>query len=554
MPSSDKSSKPTSIASGSSGSVSAKALVDSMVASESLPALVEQMAPAALARLVAEIGIEDSGALVVHASETQLVHLLDETIWSGASPGAPETLSVENLLRWLAVWEDSNVTSDKLYELGEDFCALAFSRLVVVSDTDISERVDDEFTQVIGEYILRARVDDEWDVIQASLTALWDDFPDYAEAIFGRLGFRHSILGIGGEDDTARVLDADASHDHERKREAQGFVTSVMAGSFLRSTAASDLDVLADDDTYDLQTSEYFRRREVEAAAAQRAQAEKREARTEDADEDSEVASDERELDELEAELEAYELQHTASPRLLAGPDDVRARQPVRAALSELQGDDEVFAQRTDELAYLANLVMAGASRAGERIGETAAAELVMATCNLGGSYLLWIEFGDDADVSGYQELLAAEAGLVRLFRVGWHLLARVPVQAVSRLQKLIADPDIRAVLADRPMILGEVDALVADNELLAQVRAERFEDAKETVRLLTILLEPEAVLALCELVDSTPKLAHSIEQPVPVGEWDEQTQTLRDIDSMADLMAIDGFLKSLSRQFRALP
>jgi hypothetical protein len=121
-----------------------------MVASESLPALVEQMAPAALARLVAEIGIEDSGALVVHASETQLVHLLDETIWSGASPGAPETLSVENLLRWLAVWEDSNVTSDKLYELGEDFCALAFSRLVVVSDTDISERVDDEFTQVIG--------------------------------------------------------------------------------------------------------------------------------------------------------------------------------------------------------------------------------------------------------------------------------------------------------------------------------------------------------------------------------------------------------------------
>ncbi len=526
---------------------SAKALVDSMMSSDSLPALVEQMAPAALTRLVDDLGIEDSGALVVHATQTQLVALLDATIWSGADPGAPETLSIENLLRWLAVWEDNGVISDKLYELGEDFCALAFSRLVVVADSDLSERVDDEFTRAIGNFILRSRVDDEWDVVQASLSSLWDDFPDYAEAIFGRLAFRHSILSISGENDIASVLDADASYERGRKREAQGYVTSLMAGTFLRSTAATELDTLAAEDSYDLATSEYFRRRVAEAQAAARAESEKRSA----AEESGSDEDDELELDALEAELEAYELAAAAPPKLLAAPDAVQARQPIRDALRELQSNEERFEQYGEELAYLANLVMAGTSRDGEFIGETVAAEIVMASCNLGGSYLLWIEFGDDGDVSGYVDLLAAESGLIRLFRVGWHLLARVPIQTVTRLGKLIGDPTIRHELAQRPMVLGEVEALLADNELLEQVRSENFADARETVRLLTILLEPGTVHALCELVDATSRLSSEIEQPSAGAEFDARTAKSRNIDSMGDLMSIDGFLKSLTERVR---
>jgi hypothetical protein len=525
---------------------SAKALVDSMLSSESLPALVEQMAPAALARLVDDLGIEDSGALVVHATETQLVHLLDATIWSGAQPGAPETLSVENLLRWLAVWEDNGITSDKLYELGEDFCALAFSRLVIVADSDLSERVDDEFTRSIGTYILRSRVDDEWDVVQASLSSLWDDFPDYAEAVFGRLAFRHSILSISGENDVAAVLDADASYDRDRKREAQGYVTSLMAGTFLRSTAATELDLLAAEEQYDLSTSEYFRRHQAEAQAVERAEAEKRAASSDDVDLD-----DELELDELEAELEAYELAAAEPPKLLAAPAEVQARQPIRDALRELQGSEERFEQYGEELAYLANLVMAGTSRDGEYLSEAQAAEIVMASCNLGGSYLLWIEFGDDEDITGYMDLLAAESGLIRLFRVGWHLLARVPLQTVTRLGRLIDDSATREALAQRPMVLGEVEALLSDNQLLEQVRGEQFADARETVGLLTILLEPGTVHALCELVDATPRLSSEIERPSPGAEFDVSTAKARNIDSMADLMSIDGFLKSLAERIR---
>jgi hypothetical protein len=524
----------------------AKSLLNSMLEHESLPALVEKLSPPALERMVSDLGIEDSGALVMHASQTQLMHLLDSTIWTGAKPGDPETLSVETLLRWLAVWIDGDMAADKLFELGEDFCALAFSRLVVVSDIDLSARIDDEFTQVLGEFLLRGRVDDEWDLVHAALVALWDDYPDFAESVFGRLAFRHSILGMYGEDDTAGVLNADASHEHERKRESEGFVTSVMAGTFLRQISRADLDALAAEDTYDLQSADYFRRRDQEARAAQEARdaqaARRRRSQSDELDE-------EEELDALEAELEAFEQQQHAQPALLTGPQRDSKQQPIRTALGAME-DQVALDARMDEMVYLANLLIAGSERDGERILEAQAAEIAMATCNLGGSYLLWIEFGDDSSASAFSELLAEEPGMVRLFRIGWHLLSRVPIQVVTRLQRLIADPDIRQALAARPMVLAEVEALLADDDLLTQVSAQQFTDARDTVRLLTILLEPQAVQGLSALIDATPRLSNALE--IPAGRWHEVHQSSRNIDSMADLMQIDGFLKSLSDQIRS--
>jgi|GEM_PF-4113429 len=524
----------------------ARSLVASMIGSESLPALVEQLSPAALSRLVADIGIEDAGALVTHASENQLTHLLDATIWSGAKPGDPESLSVETLLRWLAVWNDHQIAADKLYELGEDFCAVAFSRLVVISDIDLAARVDDEFTQAIGEYVVRSRIDDEWDVIHVSLLSLWEDFPDFAEAVFARLAFRHTILGMFGEDDTARVLNADASHEHERRREAEGYVTSVMAGAFLQQVAAADLDTLAVETAYDLQTSEYFRRREVETRTEEQRRYEKQARKSSRSHIDE--PDEDRELDELEAELEAFERQQSPGPALLTGPDATRSRQAVRLALAALS-DQGLVQARMDELAYLSNLLMAGTARDGERIPEKQAAEIAMATCNLGGSYLLWVEFGDDDDTSAFTRLLDGEPGMVRLFRIGWHLLARIPFQVLGRLQRLMADPETRAGLAARPMVRDEVDALLAEEELPAQVRRGDFDDARETLRLLTILLEPRAVVGLCALMDATPALSDALEAESHA--WDERISKVRNLDSMADLMLVDGFLKSLSEQFR---
>ncbi|MFV2091138.1 MAG: DUF6178 family protein, partial [Pseudomonadales bacterium] len=106
-----------------------------MADSEALPVFVRRIDPHTLKHLVDEVGIEDAGALVAHASDRQIAHLLDETIWTGARPGDPDKLSVAELLRWLDLWNDlgTRFAADTLFELGDDFCALAFSRLLIVS-------------------------------------------------------------------------------------------------------------------------------------------------------------------------------------------------------------------------------------------------------------------------------------------------------------------------------------------------------------------------------------------------------------------------------------
>ena len=81
----------------------------------------------------------------------------------------------------------------RIIDFGADFCAVAFSRLLVVADNDMAARVLDEHTQVVGTFLVRTRVDDEWDTVQTSVNALWADHPAFAESIFGRLAFRHPV-------------------------------------------------------------------------------------------------------------------------------------------------------------------------------------------------------------------------------------------------------------------------------------------------------------------------------------------------------------------------
>ena len=90
---------------------------------------------------------------------------------------------------------------------------------------------------------------------------------------------------------------------------------------------------------------------------------------------------------------------------------------------------------------------------------------------------------------------------------------------------------------ADQHTVFGQVNSNVIETDAFTVLQ--------------TDLLEPGAVVALCELVDSTPRLARSLEEGARTGVWDQGLTTARNIDSMTDLMTIDGFLKSLAEQFR---
>lgn len=545
----------------------ARQLVEAMTESAALPAFVQRINPNTLKNLVDDVGLEDAGALIAHVSNQQLAHLLDETLWTGARPGDPDKLSVAELLRWLDLWNGlgKGFVADKLYELGDDFCGLAFSRLLVIADYDMAPRVLDEHTLAVGRYIVRVRVDDEWDAVQTAVTALWQDYPDFCEAIFARLAFRHSILSTD-EDDTAKVLDADASHAHEQGREESGYVTSVMAGSFLRGLQTEDVDALGDEAEYDLMTQEYFRRRQaLKVKAQEMAAAALAEAQSADDDEalddssdteaapeasDPAVATGSVDLDSLEAELFAYEQAQMRPAALLTGPEtaEVVDADWVRVALGRLQSQTEVFDARMDELTYLSNLLMVGAESGGERLESSHAANLVIATCTLGACQELWLEPEGD-EVEAVLEMLSDAPGLVRLFRIGWHLLANLPGLAARRLKALFADPEVRDRLAEKPWVLGEVDGLLGNPDFEEVVASRNFEDAQETLKILAIALEPEAVVMLCVLMDGVPRFARLLEQKPPEGAV--MTYASRYLATMKDLLIVHRFLDGLASQVR---
>lgn len=533
---------------------SSRALLTTLTDSPALPALVAKLEPRALGRLVAEVGLEDSAALVEHASATQVAYLVEESVWVSVKPGDPESLSVPELLRWFDLWIDigGGFVAEKLFDLGEDFCALCFSKLIVVAGLNLGPERQDEFSRVIGSYLVRSRFEDEWDSVQAALSALWDKQPNFLETLFARLSFQHSILGFADEDDMESILEADLSHARETSKEQQGFVAATTAGALLSSVARAELEALANEQVYDPDTEQYFLRRaranaqEQMLAAADPVDVGGRSAQAEPKNSDDDSSEQrEAELDELQKELERFEILHDRGVELLAGPaSSAQARDPtfaIRAGLSALQHDVERFEARTNELVYLSNLVMAGLTAT---LSEVAAANLVLATCNLGGSYLLWAQAREaqESEANPFAEMLFEEPGLVRLFRIGWNLLARLPVQAANRLTRTFALPEVRQRLAAKPWVAEEVAELMRG--FTEMVRRGEYESAQDTLEVLAIALEPEAVPVLIQLIDAVPRFAQVLEPAQ--GEAQFVSNKGRYISSMADLAVLERYLSSL--------
>jgi len=358
------------------------------------------------------------------------------------------------------------------------------------------------------------------------------------------------------------VLDADAGYAHEQSREQGGYVTSLLAGAFLREVAGVDVDALAAESVYDPQTREYFRRRwqlqrqtSADAAAAAtevksgEAASTKQKANPEACEEPAEVSM--AGIRELAAELEQYERTRYRGAALLTGPEKALAGSTewVRTALGRLHSEPAVFDARMDELTYLANLLISGAEAGGDRLTSDTAANLAVATCNLGASHELWLEGEDLEPVDAVTSMLDSEPGLVRLFRIGWCLLARLPRQASQRLGEVFADESVRGRLSVKPWVLGEVDALIGSPSLEQTVANREFEDARETIKILGIALEPEAVAVLCVLTDGVPRFARALEEQSPQGAV--VSYAARDFATMSDLMLVHRFLDGLDGQVR---
>jgi hypothetical protein len=515
----------------------AKALLDTLTSSTSLPALVANLEPQALKRLVDDVGLADAGPLIEYASTTQISHLVDESIWQSSHASIPETIDAAALLAWFDLWLDVGeaFAAAKLIDLGLDFCTMAFARLVVVDGE--ATRVGDEFSLMIGGHGVGARYADEWDSLSAVVLALWDEDPDFLEALFDRLSFRHSMLGIAGELDAASVLEADAGYARTSEKTRQGYVAGADAAAFLSEIQLANLELLVAEQAYDLATKRFFR--ELDAGAQDGKHKPEETTPRRDAPADT-VDAD---LDALQRELEHYEHRRGKDTRLLTGPDLPEEQILIRRVLADLQARPSVLEARTRELAYLSNLVITGCRMDSQEIPENTAANLIMATCNLAAGFVAWQAEGEtDPTAERFSEMLLAEPGLIRLFRIGWNLLGRIPLQVARSLNRLLLEESSPTRAALRPWLRDEVDSLLKSPGLLASIETGDFDDARETVAILSIVLDETAVEVLAQLVDSVPRLCGRL-APVHTG---KEGYNWRYLSSIQDFRTVDQLLNSL--------
>ena len=171
----------------------------------------------------------------------------------------------------------------------------------------------------------------------------------------------------------AQILD-DIAGAREERRAQEGHITPSQAAAFLTLARRPPAN-----DGRDPVTAGYFRDLEHRAKAQE-------ERPREQAAPARPPEGVDRQVADFLASLEAEVLREPRPALLSAGTDGSDDRLPlIRAQLQFVQDHDgAVYSRRTEELAYLANVLVAGCSFQSRRFRAVEAADAVLATCNLG--------------------------------------------------------------------------------------------------------------------------------------------------------------------------
>lgn len=348
-------------------------LLTRMLEAPDFAGAVRALPAAAFVGALREIGVEDAAELVAVASREQLVAAFDEALFTNDAPGEREHFDVDRFVTWLEVLLEAgdDVAAQRLSELSEDFVLHALTALVRVldhdalrdavndADTDSAEAIEKALEgalcQEIDGYFLVSRDARGWDAALAVILALDRDHRALLERLLDRAARLSSRLVEDLEALTATLNDVeslaeDVEAEREDRRAALGHVEPRAARAFLSlAKACSDPDVI------DPITRAYFRALPSTPSAGHG-----------------------------EASAEG------AAALLRLPPRDAVVRPPIFSALLLLRDlDPAAFSARLDELAYLANVLLAGATGAeGERLEPTTAAEAALATVTHGAALL----------------------------------------------------------------------------------------------------------------------------------------------------------------------
>jgi hypothetical protein len=386
-------------------------LLKHVLENPALVSAVRELPPAALGKLIDRIGLEDAGELVALATTAQLERIFDEDVWRSEQAGVDPRFDPARFALWLEVMLEAGEQAvvDRLCELPLDFVVLAVHRLVLVIDMDalavelsdgrddfdpVEKALESCLSEEWEEFRLIARDTAAWDTIFSVLMALDRNHHDLLRKIVEQCRFLSSeyIDENGGLYEVLtsdEMLEADAGAARDGRRSEAGYVAPSDSRSFLELARRG----LGSAWERDPVSRAYFR--ELGTAPTQATA--------------QSTAPNQPAARLMGLLAKAQVIEASNEPEVL--PQSERLLDAVLAKLRESHPD--AYAERLEELVYLANVLVAGWAPDDRRLRPIEALELAARVCNDGLVQAL-------AEKRGEAEKLLLETPLDLLFRRGW--------------------------------------------------------------------------------------------------------------------------------------
>jgi hypothetical protein len=538
--------------------ISPKLALRNIVDDPALPAVLRQLQPRTLVRLIDRIGLNDAAGIMALVPTRNLLRALDEAVWKSPRPGASQEFDPAEFVGWLEVWiQVSDIfVAERLAQIDDEYLAMCLSSVLRVdgassgfagdqSDNSLECDALDEvgYTDpskadcyaIYGHFLVRVAFEDDWETIRAALDALWRHAPDRLLQALGALASSESML------DSARrraSLNLDVAFQRERHLERRGYVSPSGARAFLNSISIATTQELRMLSVYDNETHRFLL--DIENHDAGQHPIEKGTAMGDDEEllETQKQArglaspASQEQISALSQLLENESLAaHKRFKSLPSNEHQVRSAVLVELLHTLEEVNQEAFQQRTRELAYLATVLMVGSSLEGKPFSGGDARDAALATCNLGVQLI-------QSKQTPLQ--LDREPGLIRLFSVGWQMLEALRSRVIDAMQASLIVLDGTERLNASSWLRNE--AQIGIRDLRNAVERHHFADARDATTFLSIVFDAKACREITPLLDHLPHFASLVEKG-------NSESPPRWIESIADLDRVGSLLSNLSKE-----
>jgi hypothetical protein len=483
-----------------------RAALERILDTPHLEHVVPRLQPELLHRVIQTCGLEDCGELVVLATPEQLKHIFDLDLWRSAQPGMDEQFDADRFGVWLEVLAEfgATVAARKLAEMDADLVIAGLAQHARVFDCAVVTAIhvlDHGLASEVGGYRLVAKRTDSWETIVAILISLDAEHPDYFHQVMrGCRALSNTGREPDGLDDLLHEEDQltfDLSVDRERRRDKQGYVPPAQARAFLEMSRQLRLGA----DTM------------PPANPVARA--------------------------------------NLRSPG--ETPERKEALRHIRAHMQFVfDCDHAAYAKRNEELAYVANTIMAGCALQGRAFTAQEAWDAAVAVCNLGleNRPSLWSPLrsarpiGRSLKTKSFPDDFLVNHDLVSVFQVGWTVLHKdVGMYAAERLLEVLA-----GLRCDDGNVQTEIVAL--GMELSRCCRAGMPWRARDALDVIAILDMP-AWAALLGLIDECPVLHAALSASRNPRTRSVSASAFEFISENSQIVSIREFIQSLPDTLR---